>query len=134
MSEELRPCPFCGVNEWKYQSHFSGTTIYQCEKCGTIVEEWVINTRPIEDALNARIAELEYHLDDWTNNGWAEDYKSRIAELEGERMWIPVSERLPEIDDGDIKDYDVVYRGTVIVAKCGWDDFDKKTQKRLVLS
>jgi Zn-finger protein len=60
MSEnELCPCPFCDVNEWKYQSHFSGTTIYQCEKCGTIVEEWVINIRPIEDALNARIAELE---------------------------------------------------------------------------
>ena len=56
---ELKPCPFCDVNEWKYQSHFSGTTIYQCEKCGTIVEEWVINIRPIEDALTARIAKLE---------------------------------------------------------------------------
>ena len=55
---------------------------------------------------------------------------ARIAELEAAQRWIPVSERLPEIEDGDIKDYDVVYRGTVIVAKCGWDDFDKKTQKR----
>jgi len=69
MSEILKPCPFCDVNEWKYQSHFSGTTIYQCEKCGTIVEEGVINTRPIEDALNARnrlldckIAQLEAEL------------------------------------------------------------------------
>ena len=60
MSEELRLCPFCDVNEWKYQSHFSGTTIYQCEKCGTIVEESVINTRPIEDEFTARIAELEH--------------------------------------------------------------------------
>jgi hypothetical protein len=33
--------------------------------------------------LNTRIAELEYQLEDWTNNGWAEDYKARIAELEG---------------------------------------------------
>lgn len=30
----------------------------------------------------SRIAELEYQLEDWTNNGWAEDYKARIAELE----------------------------------------------------
>ena len=60
--------------------------------------------------------------------------ESRIAELEAERHWIPVSERLPEIDDGDVKDYDVVLayrhrRAVVIVAKCGWDDLDK-TQRR----
>ena len=39
----------------------------------TDLGEW--NKRPIEDALNAR-----------------------IAELEAERRWIPVSERLPEKD------------------------------------
>ena len=35
-------------------------------------------------ALKARvsIAELEDQLEDWTNNGWAEDYKARITELE----------------------------------------------------
>ncbi len=78
---ELKPCPFCNVNEWKYQSHFSGTTIYQCEKCGTIVEEWVINIRPIEDALHARIAELEA----------------------GQR-WIPVSEPPKECEMRVFKD------------------------------
>ena len=59
---ELKACPFCNVNEWKYQSHFSGTTIYQCEKCGTIVEEWVINTRPIEDSLQAENEWLKEEL------------------------------------------------------------------------
>ena len=74
MSEELRPCPFCGVNEWQYHAHFSGASVFQCEKCGAIVDECVLNTRPIEDALTAR-----------------------IAELEAERRWTPVGERLPEL-------------------------------------
>ena len=56
---ELKACPFCGVNDWHYQSHFSGATIRQCGECGTIVDESVINTRPIEDELRSRIAELE---------------------------------------------------------------------------
>jgi len=93
-----------------------------CEFCGaasgTARDEYGWNTRPIEDTLNKRIAELEAkirhnalwqasvdaeerahleklvpdlnkriaeledQLEDWTNNGWAEDYKARIAELE----------------------------------------------------
>ena len=49
MSEELRPCPFhncltCGCYD----------TLYMRDK------DW--NARPIEDALNARIAELEAEL------------------------------------------------------------------------
>ena len=71
--EELKPCPFCGVNDWQYFAYYSGTTIRQCGECETIVDESTINTRPIEDAL-----------------------QSRIAELEAAQRWIPVSERLPE--------------------------------------
>ena len=63
MSEELQPCPFCGVNEWEYHAHFSGASVFQCEKCGAIVDECVLNTRPIEDALTARIAELKPIID-----------------------------------------------------------------------
>jgi len=66
MNEELKSCPFCGVNEWQYHAHFSGASVFQCEKCGTIVDECVLNTRPIEDALNARIAELEAEIDQLT--------------------------------------------------------------------
>ena len=104
---ELKPCPFCGVNEWR-SVVCSGDTIYQCDKCGTIVDESVINTRPIEDALNARIAELEKDNDefrqlihDWIiiltpDDGYVPDsecndvatpidvaLRKRIAELEG---------------------------------------------------
>lgn len=35
------------------------------------------------EQVQSYIAELEYQLEDWINNGWAEDYKARIAELEG---------------------------------------------------
>ena len=62
-------------------------------------DQW--NTRPIEDALTARIAELEQDLsnketeytDLWDD---ALAFQSRIAELEAAHRWISVSERLPE--------------------------------------
>jgi hypothetical protein len=69
MSEELRPCPSCEINDWQYHAHFSGATIRQCGGCGTIIDESIINTRPIEDEL-----------------------RKRIAELEEAQRWIPVSE------------------------------------------
>lgn len=59
MSEELRPCPFCEANDWRFNAYFSGAAIYQCGGCGTIVDGSVINARPLEDALQTRIAELE---------------------------------------------------------------------------
>ena len=40
---KLKSCPFCGTNDWLYH----------------IVDENTINTRPIEDDLRKRIAELE---------------------------------------------------------------------------
>jgi len=60
---ELRPCPFCGSSNVAEVD-----TQAVCQNCHAIngdpfdydyprIEEW--NTRPIEDALTARIAELE---------------------------------------------------------------------------
>ena len=54
---KLKSCPFCGTNDWLYH----------------IVDENTINTSPIEDEL-----------------------QKRIAELEEKQRWIPVSERLPD--------------------------------------
>ena len=72
MSEELRPCPFCGGTKICTEK---GINLNYCDNCSaeSNVEHW--NNRPIEDALNAR-----------------------IAALEAERRWIPVSERLPECE------------------------------------
>ena len=68
MSEELRPCPFCGnepvvegnlvacnnLNCPTYDNYWTDPMIFTCD-------QW--NTRPIEDALQSRIAELEAEND-----------------------------------------------------------------------
>jgi len=83
MMDELKACPFCGssnttLDYYEISCPQELGTIVVCNGCGASAKsivDW--NTRPIEDALNAR-----------------------IAELEAERRWIPVSERLPE--DGEV--------------------------------
>lgn len=61
MSEELKPCPFCGDMPASMKAELDGKKRYGCKNCTPNLwytpERW--NTRPIEDALNARIAELE---------------------------------------------------------------------------
>jgi len=72
MSEELRPCPFCKSNNTTLDYYeISGPqelgTIVVCNDCGASAKsivDW--NTRPIEDALQARIAELEAEIDQLT--------------------------------------------------------------------
>ena len=53
---ELKPCPFCGSADIRTEP---GINLNYCDKCSAEanIEHW--NTRPIEDALNKRIAELE---------------------------------------------------------------------------
>ena len=53
---ELKPCPFCGGTKICTEK---GINLNYCDNCSaeSNVEHW--NTRRIEDALNARIAELE---------------------------------------------------------------------------
>jgi len=64
MSEELRPCPFCGGTKICTEK---GINLNYCDNCSaeSNVEHW--NTRPIEDALNQRIAELEAYIDELEN-------------------------------------------------------------------
>jgi len=74
MSEELRPCPFCKSNNTTLDYYeISGPqelgTIVVCNDCGASAKsivDW--NTRPIEDALNARIAELRDVIGDYRND------------------------------------------------------------------
>ena len=84
MSEnELKPCPFCG-SEAGIPTNLDGTPIdYEITDCSCKNDDCLIagywtpikiwQTRPIEDEL-----------------------QKRIAELEEKQRWIPVSERLPE--------------------------------------
>ncbi len=73
MSEELRPCPFCGgkaitatfldYDDLEYMPLDTIEPEVTCENERCINGWWLSpndwNTRPIEDALRARIAELE---------------------------------------------------------------------------
>ena len=74
----LKPCPFCGQDVHpdydapRYVIH--QTNKKGCSHGRIFMDRYGWNARPIEDALNAR-----------------------IAELEAAQRWIPVSERLPEI-------------------------------------
>jgi len=53
---ELKPCPFCGGTKICTEK---GINLNYCDSCSAEanIEHW--NTRPIEDELRARIAELE---------------------------------------------------------------------------
>ena len=76
---EMKPCPFCGSENTVRLPYNDHADIERCKNCNlTIIVPFgytMWNTRPIEDALH-----------------------SRIAELEAERRWIPVTEKLPETD------------------------------------
>lgn len=82
MSEELKPCPFCGgqVILDKNDKRRRPWSIV-CTECGIVNDDWAVsdqlvkewNTRPIEDYLI-----------------------SKIVELKAAQRFIPVGERLPE--------------------------------------
>ena len=93
MSEIIKPCPFCNclpnIDE-KNGSPWCGNLECMVDASAEDLEAW--NTRPIEDELNKRIAELEYDLP-------LQKAVERIAELEAAVRWIPVAERLPDDND-----------------------------------
>ena len=65
---DLKPCPFCGADDWRVGRHHASDVV-SCGNCtGENSVDWWNNTRPIEDALR----------------GDLESAKRRIAELESE--------------------------------------------------
>ena len=77
MSEELKPCPFCGgmpkVNDWTLKGITDKRCFCDNEKWPVYLSKTIAidgwNTRPIEDALNARIAELEELIEKLVDEG-----------------------------------------------------------------
>ena len=64
---ELKPCPFCGSPAYSYHDNCIDFAGVKCDLGGCVCADILItennwNTRPIEDALNKRIAELEAHI------------------------------------------------------------------------
>jgi len=60
---ELKPCPFCGGSEIVVCGVFN---VMYCNGCGAETDMGDWNTRPLEDALNKRIAELEAESERFT--------------------------------------------------------------------
>jgi hypothetical protein len=74
---KLRPCPFCG-KEMSEKNFFSCDGYPQACGCWEMTHageeaEKVWNTRPIEDALAARVAELEGALRDIRDHYWVNE-------------------------------------------------------------
>ena len=84
---ELKPCPFCGSPAYSYHDNCIDFAGVKCDLGGCVCADILItennwNTRPVEDALTARIAELVS-----SNMVMAKgvlDLKARIAELEAD--------------------------------------------------
>ena len=91
MSEELRPCPFCGGNDIVYEEALSVT---YCNDCGGELDEgfgsdW--NTRPIEDALQAENERLKEELQ-------CEKTRSQLNLEAEERRMLNITHYCAEID------------------------------------
>ena len=95
----LKPCPFCG------EMPIGQDDRYMCSTLGCVMQEDTIsakewNTRPIEDALTARIAELKDVLekvyDEWItcdDDWWTEE----VDELKEKAARI--LKNLPEVQE-----------------------------------
>ena len=61
MSAELKPCPWCGSPADRYDGPNRLLEYIGCDSCGKTfpmtIDVW--NTRPLEDALQQRVAQLE---------------------------------------------------------------------------
>ena len=105
MSDELKKCPFCGSELVIYHSA-GDVTVVRCGDCGARVDApmglyrnahaaW--NTRPLEDALQARIDDLEGEIEPkritLESSVLAnKELNQRIATLEEQLRWRPVSD------------------------------------------
>ena len=73
MSEILKPCPFC---KGEFAFDFEAKN-FRCGTCGATVPPdpyaRTVNTRPIEDDLQNRIAELEVFIDQLIEAGENDD-------------------------------------------------------------
>ena len=96
----LKPCPFCGGTKICTEK---GINLNYCDNCSaeSNVERW--NTRPIEDDLRKRIAELEALVN--VSEGLYEriyEQAARIAELEAENIRLGIEYQRMRLALGDI--------------------------------
>lgn len=76
MSDELKPCPFCGSSHIRNIENGMGQNLTGCNSCGSRITYQiedlelaakVWNTRPVEDALRAENERLREALERFAN-------------------------------------------------------------------
>jgi hypothetical protein len=83
---DLKPCPFCGTSNEKHNNivklYDDEYYAYEyCNACGArVYANW--NTRPIEDALQARIDELERRIANALDSATAAQNCIKIARVD----------------------------------------------------
>ena len=89
MSEELKPCPFCGCDDLDATKH--RLSLITCQNCGTEALEKRWNTRPIEDALRQEITDLRHRLEVMTKERerWRSNSGHLRTQLERLRKQLP---------------------------------------------
>lgn len=55
---DLKPCPFCGANDYRVSRHHASDIVSCGHCCGENSVDWW-NTRPIEDALRAELDDIK---------------------------------------------------------------------------
>ena len=101
MNDKLKPCPFCGheIYTESYPEYYDGYCqnkrcfLYGKDLTFLDLEKW--NTRPIENALHARIDELEAQLS---------EARARLAEYEAKSVVIKFmnEDELPKFINDDV--------------------------------
>ena len=89
---ELKPCPFCGSPAYSYHDNCIDFAGVKCDLGGCVCADILItennwNTRPVEDALTARIAELEAEVTEL--KPYRDGYDpEEVFPPEGEWVWL----------------------------------------------
>ncbi len=105
---DLKPCPFCGQELpklWQSGGYWKVKCVDGCSIAisGYLNKEGAINAWNKRPQQDARIANLEHRAvaaetAHESANTLLVKAEARVAELEAERRWVPVDERLPKVD------------------------------------
>lgn len=135
MSEELRPCPFCGgeaeSTPGRHEQCYARCSMFGCEANNpwVAIEDW--NSRPIEDALRAELEEARNTIENGLTAKCLRDLQSELARKDKEiktlemvaRTWTPKTKYEAELSTARSKLEEVKgkYSGRLSYEVRGWN-------------